>query len=228
MHNGAMQSNSICRGFFCTLLTTVLILSACGTELTSKIDPPLPSPNAKAAAVMLVGSYDNAQQAAADANCPSLVLHICPIWTDRIDGLWVYVEQATADKPETPYRQRVYQIVDGNEALAVDCRLYELPDNPLQFAGAWKEHAALNQVSPYLLLPRAGCTITLNRSADGDWVGATQPQQCLTDYKGAAYTTSAVTLTSKELRSWDRGFDDKGTQVWGSTTGPTIFVKKSN
>jgi hypothetical protein len=46
---------------------------------------------------------------------------------------------------------------------------------------------------------------------------------CATDYQGATYTMSDVTLSSGELVTWDRGYDAAGTQVWGSTKGPYTF-----
>jgi hypothetical protein len=78
-----------------------------------------------------------------------------------------------------------------------------------------------------MLVPKAGCAVRLKRADGQTWTGGTDGHGCPSSREGAAYTTSEVTLTATELRSWDRGFDAKGKQVWGSTAGPYIFVKET-
>ena len=39
--------------------------------------------------------------------------------------------------------------------------------------------------------------------------------------------TGSVTLTQKEIQSWDRGYNAIGVQVSGSKSGPYIFIKPS-
>jgi len=214
-------------GIACSVL---FFAAGCGTESSAKIDPALPSMNCREAGTAMAGNYSNQAQATADASFKSIVMHIRPIWVDRIDGLWVYVEQSlVADDPkeEKPYRQRVYQIVDGNDADSVECKIYELPGDPLQFTGAWNKAQPLKSIVPDLLIPRAGCNVVLRKGAEGAWIGGTTPSQCGASENGAAYSTSDVTLTLRELRSWDRSYNAAGVQVWGSTTGPYIFVKTS-
>ena len=45
-------------------------------------------------------------------------LEMSPIWTDRDDGHWLYVEQAVAGREDAPYRQRVYRVTAGEAPLA--------------------------------------------------------------------------------------------------------------
>ncbi len=179
----------------------------------------------------MAGDYTNEAQAKSElpsaTRVQSLVLHMRPIWVDRIDGLWIYVEQAEEASQDKPYRQRVYQVVDGNDAASVECRIFDFAENPQQFAGEWKRDRPLNALTPGLLVPRAGCTITFVRDAVGAWIGSTAASECATTYHGAAYTTSSVTLTMRLLQSWDRGYDSSGKQVWGSTAGPILFVKSA-
>jgi hypothetical protein len=177
----------------------------------------------------LVGSFDSSQQAAEDPEYRVIVLHMAECWKSRTDGPWLYVEQAMAEKPEAPYRQRVYKLValpDGKVRSSV----YELPGPPEEvaklFAGEWKKPQPLADISPEDLIERDGCAILLTRQPDGSFVGSTGPMSCPSTLRGAAYATSEVTMTQTILRSWDRGFNKNGNQVWGATKGAYVFVKQ--
>lgn len=209
-------------------LLALCTAAACGTERSVTAPPSrAPSPDTRQAARWLVGDWSSAAQAARDAKFRDISIHIRPIWIDRTDGMWLYVEQAMASAADKPYRQRVYQLVDGASA-GTDSRVYEIPGDPLRYAGAWRQAQPLEDLEPALLEPREGCTVSLSRSADGSFVGATAKGTCATDYQGATYTMSDVTLSADELRTWDRGYDAKGAQVWGSTAGPYEFRRSSS
>lgn len=177
----------------------------------------------------LVGSFDSSQQAAEDPEYRTIVLHMAECWKSRADGPWLYVEQAMAEKPETPYRQRVYKLVALPEGK-VRSDVYELPGPPDEvarlFAGEWKKPQPLPDISPDDLLARDGCSIVLTRQPDGSFVGSTGAMSCPSTLRGAAYATSEVTMTQTVLRSWDRGFNKNGNQVWGAIKGAYIFVKQ--
>lgn len=87
-------------------------------------------------ATLMTGHFSSAAQAAADtANYFDIRLHVARVWTARADGPWLYVEQAAAETPGEPYRQRVYRLsrrADG----AYESAVYTLPDPPLHFPGA--------------------------------------------------------------------------------------------
>ena len=61
----------------------------------------------------------------------------------------------------------------------------------------------------------------------GKFVGSTNGKECESTMNGATYATTEVTLTSKQLLSWDRGYDARDKQVWGATMGPYKFDRKS-
>lgn len=96
--------------------------------------------------VFLTGSFSNANQARGDQNFRAATLHISPIWTDRADGPWLYLEQALADAPAHPYRQLVYQLATRPDH-ALEVRIFELPD-PIAATGAWKDPALLAKLTP--------------------------------------------------------------------------------
>jgi len=172
----------------------------------------------------LAGSFSSAAQAAQDPDFLDIRLHMAVIWPDRADGPWLYVEQAAAAAQERPYRQRVYRLV-GRHGGEVESIVYELPDDPLRYAGAWKLPNPLADIRPEQLKLRQGCSVLLARRPDGGFEGSTQGRGCPSSLRGAAYATSHVRLTDNTLESWDRGFDDNDVQVWGATKGPYVFTR---
>lgn len=172
------------------------------------------------------GSFSSAAQSAADPeNYRDIRLQMIPIWTDRNDGPWLYVEQAAATTPEKPYRQRIYRLSKASSKDTFESAVFELPGDPLIFAGAWKTPELLEGVSPEDLAPRTGCTISL-RFQDAAFRGSTTGQDCLSTLRGAAYATSEVTIEKSRLVSWDRGFDAEGAQKWGAEKGGYVFARE--
>lgn len=195
-----------------------------GPSSLTALPPAGPNDHVKQVATLMCGSYSSAAQAEADAAYFDVRLHIVPIWTDRADGPWLYVEQAMANALHQPYRQRVYRLMDHGGGV-VESIVYTLPGNPLTFAGAWQDSNRLNALDPALLEPRMGCSVRLRPAGTDRFVGSTHGSDCASDLRGAAYATSEVTLGPGLLESWDRGFDAAGQQVWGAKAGPYRFVK---
>jgi hypothetical protein len=174
---------------------------------------------------LLTGSFSSASQAQADPEFRDVRLHVAPVWTDRTDGPWLYVEQAIATSLDKPYRQRVYRIVEREDG-AVESRVYTLPD-PTKVVGAWRDPAPFAAIPPDALTLRDGCSIVLRRRDDGSWAGATGDRSCPSDLRGAKWASSEVVLEKGRMTSWDRGFDEGGTQVWGATKGGYVFEREA-
>jgi hypothetical protein len=169
------------------------------------------------------GSFSSTIQAQSDTSYFDIRLEMTPIWTSRTDGCWLYVEQATAAKLDRPYRQRVYRLSRINETT-IQSEVFTLQE-PLRFAGAWKEPKKFNPFTPDSLSKKDGCAIILRLSGDTAFVGSTVGRECPSDLRGAVYATSEVVITSTYLFSWDRGFDSTRVQVWGATKGGYRFIK---
>lgn len=175
-------------------------------------------------AAWMTGSFSSEAQAKEDPEYRDVRLHTARIWGERGDGLWFYVEQAMADAPEAPYRQRVYRLRALSGGL-FESHVLELPE-PAKAVGAWKDVARLAGLTPEALLDRPGCGVVLRRLDADTFAGSTLGSQCATTFRGAAYVSSEVTVTATGLRTWDRGFDAAGQQVWGATKGPYRFVRQ--
>lgn len=172
----------------------------------------------------MTGSFTTAEQAAFDDAYFEIELHVKPMWTWRDDGPWLYVEQAVANAPEAPYRQRVCKLERGMDG-SLRSRVFVL-DDPLEHAGAWRSGSPLSELSPSDLEERVGCAVSLRWDPKAEaFVGGTSGNGCVSDMNGAAFATSEVEIGDGRIVSWDRGYDATGQQVWGPETGGYEFVR---
>lgn len=194
---------------------------------------------AAAAVRLMTGSFSSEEQSKGDPdNFLDIRLHMTPIWTSRTDGAWLYVEQAAAARLDRPYRQRIYRVATAKALGRTDApadtvisEVYELPGDPLVFASAWREPSRFDALTPESLQARKGCAVFLRGSgtpiAPGGpaFVGATRNADCASTLRGATYATSEVEIRPDGLRTWDRGYDASGKQVWGAEKGPYEFKR---
>ena len=207
-------------------LLFVLLVAGCGDPPVESEDPSLNTSQNRTAILLelMTGSFSSEAQAATDERYFDIRLEMMPIWKGRPDGPWLYVEQAAASRLDQPYRQRVYRLWQ-NDAGEYVSTVYELPD-PLSHAGAWQDDAPLSDLSPDELMLREGCDVLLHETGERRLSGSTVASNCASSFGGASYATSEVEVTGEGIRSWDRGFDASGNQVWGAEDGPYIFLRQ--
>jgi CpeT protein len=172
----------------------------------------------------MAGSFSSELQAKNDSDFYDIHLQMKPIWEERKDGFWLYVEQAIVSALEKPYRQRIYHVRILNDTNIVS-KVFEMK-SPLRFAGAYKNVDLLKSLTLDSLEAREGCAIILHARSNGTFVGSTHQQDCLSSLRGASYATSEVVISKDKLVSWDRGWDATGKQMWGAVKSGYQFVKQ--
>lgn len=205
------------------VLLATFVTSAC--QSTPDTSPnPADHPDVVAVQSLLVGTFDSSAQAAAapDDYFP-IRLVMVPIWPERTDARWLYVEQAVGAALERPYRQRVYRLARTAEG-EVESRVFTLPD-PKTAIAAWQRPEFFADLTPEQLELRPGCSTFLSRGEDGTWRGATRDTGCASSLGGASHATSKVTLEPARVLAWDQGWSADGEQVWGPVPGPYEFVR---
>ena len=171
----------------------------------------------------MAGIFNNQAQARQTQTYAYVTLYMIPIWKDRNDGYWFYVEQSMADQPETPYYQRVYHLTRINEDL-MESNLYTLQD-AARFTRVYENLATFDELTPEMLVLSPGCSIILRRINESSFAGSTLGEGCPSELRGAMYTTSQIVINEHQIINWERGFDRNGKQVWGATMGGYIFSK---
>ena len=179
---------------------------------------------------MMTGSFNSAEQAAADSSYFNISLHMYPTWESR-DGNWLYVEEALNEMQEKPYRQRIYQVEQTEDQTfkttvyaTFKTTVYTL-NNPDEAIGKWKTPGWFDRFDESILDEREGCGVYLVKTALGCYQGGTRKGECESSLRGASYATSIVTICDEVLNSWDQGFNENDEQVWGATEGGYLFKK---
>ena len=202
------------------LFATVAIFTACSTTKTASnggADKQL-----AAFAKMMAGTYNSAAQAKRDTDYFSINLVMHPIWEERTDGKFMYVEQAMSSKLEKPYRVRVYQLEHPRKGVFTS-KIYMIKDEK-SFFGLHNDVAKQKALTFDKIEIKDGCTVTLAEKA-GVYTGGTDADKCPSSLRGAKYATTKITMKAGELVSWDQGFDAENKQIWGATKGGYVFVK---
>ena len=173
---------------------------------------------------LLTGRFDSSAQATLDPTYFPVQLMTCPIDAPELGERVLYVEQAVMSALDEPYRQRLYVVEPGEdpERDAISY-VFELvaPDSFIgQCTGQQIPNVSANEA-----IARQGCRVELSVAGD-HYAGTTPGTECLSDFSGATYATSAVELQANLIRSWDRGYDAVGQQVWGATAGPYEFTRR--
>jgi CpeT protein len=205
----------------CTMLT---LLAACAGGEGADTDGPVTDEAVEARlARYLTGTFDSVDQAAEDADYLAVRMVLCPVEAPELGERVLYLEQAQVSTPDQPYRQRLYVIEAGDAPDQAVSRIYGFP-RPEAAVGGCEDPGRLPDGGG--AIEREGCAVTL--AWDGErFEGGTTGTACPTSL-GGDYTTSEVTLDEGQLTSWDRGFHADGSQAWGVTGGPYVFVRRSD
>ena len=214
-----MKHNNI----FNLILTGILFSMLLACSSTKKINIGDPLTNLQ---TLMTGSFDSSDQAVSDSSFFDISLHMYPIWPNDKESKWLYVEQAVSMQQDKPYRQRVYELIKGENGALIS-KVYTI-QNQKDFIGAWKtpnSFGGLDNKNKVIQL-KAGCEVYLMPQDDGSYKGSTKEGTCPSTLRGASYATSEVEIKRGQLTSWDQGFDKDGNQVWGAVSGPYIFKLK--
>jgi CpeT protein len=172
---------------------------------------------------IMQGSFSSEAQSKTDTSYFDIRLQIVPMWTNRKNEYWFYVEQAMSSTMDKPYRQRAYKLAIENDST-ISSSVYNIK-NGEKYYGDYKKKKPLENLTPDSLEIRKGCAVLLHKTGKKKYKGATNKSDCESNMRGATYATSYVTVSKKKIVSWDRGYDKANEQVWGAEKGGYQFIK---
>jgi len=177
-------------------------------------------------AAWLTGTFDS-KDAASDGAAVRIIVVSVPKSRIANGSPVLYREQAALPKLDEPSLQRFYRLEEDGEVVRL--RAFD-PKDPLIVRGKWRDPSALALYGANDVREKPGCEIALKKVGER-WEGSTpettSQAACPSPVRNAVRMASAVILSRIELVQWDRGFDEKGKQAWGSMEGGTTFLKRS-
>ena len=171
------------------------------------------------------GSFSSELQSKSDSDYFDIRLRMEPIWKTSESEFYLYVEQAMSTALDKPYRQRIYRVVKQSDDRFISY-IYTM-NAPQRFTGKRGSDDVFNTITPDSLKVLEGCEVTLKFNRELlQFEGATADKTCPSTRSGASYTSSKVVIGAQGMNSWDQGWNDAGTQVWGATKGGYSFLKQ--
>jgi hypothetical protein len=100
-------------------------------------------------------------------------------------------------------------------------------NSPQRFTGKKGDDPVFAAINADSLKVLEGCEVALTYDEKlQQFVGATAEKTCPSTRSGASYTTSKVVIGARGMNSWDQGWSNAGTQVWGATKGGYEFLRQ--
>ena len=134
--------------------------------------------------------FFSSNQPLQDSSFFDINLEMVRIWNDRTDAIWLYVEQASSKRLNSPYRQRVYRLTQEEDQFF--SKVYELK-NKNDFIGAHNSTHLFNSIDINDLIERQGCTVTMYQN-DTHFTGTTKDKECKSLLYGASYAYIYISL----------------------------------
>jgi hypothetical protein len=177
----------------------------------------------------MCGSFSSHNHADTTVNQYSVDVrfHMNQIWADRDSTgniYWLYVEQAYASSPNSPYRQRIYKIMIDAAGNIYD-EIYAIPGASTYLHG-YDNPSVFNNLNASTLTIKDGCNVNFQWIENGQYFkGNTESNNCLANgVPGVSYITSDATIHSNYMTSWDKGYSSSAVWVMGPDW-PYIFDK---
>jgi uncharacterized lipoprotein YbaY len=170
----------------------------------------------------LEGILSTAQRAAANPNVANVTMTTCRVTVANAPkpAIYLYQEQAIADKLTQPYRQRILAISPSPTSQTIRSRSYKLADQ-----AKWVNFCdrPSRQIQPQDF-PIVVCAVFLKPTPEG-FSGTTEATGCPANVRGAVMIRNRIRLHPNGMDTWDRGYDAQGKQVWGAGDAPYQFLR---
>lgn len=188
-------------------LTTAAVFNSSNTALLSS---------------WLPGIYESTNVKFQDEDL-NVTLHILPIWQDRSDGKWFYIESNIINKMTKPFRQRILQFVaTPNDHIRM--YTYRIP-RASDFAGAYFSPELLASLTPSQISIRNGCELDIKHKMTDIFVGVSDHLTCISKARNDQLMTTFLSLSEFSLSYWNRGVNENGKVVLGAEQAPMSFIK---
>ncbi len=168
-------------------------------------------------ATLLEGIMDTSAQAIANPKAANVRMMTCRVRVAdasiKSQTIFLYQEQALAQDLNKPYRQRFLKISAHLPNQSIESLSFK-PNHSNEWNG-FCDKPDSERIVTFKDLGSPICSVFLKRSGQG-YVGSTPVDGCPTNVRGAVRITNQIELNPSGMKTWDRGFNAQGEQVWGA------------
>ncbi len=127
-----------------------------------------------------------------------LIMH--PIWENRNDGFWIYMEQSFTENKK-PIIQHIYQLIELRDGL-YEIAVFEIPLES-RFIECWKNENPLKALNPDSLIQKTDCSIIIKRKCQLIFEGNTIGNNCKDkqDISKMIITKKSIKILNEELKN---------------------------
>jgi hypothetical protein len=165
------------------------------------------------------GEFTSTLQSTEDSYFDNVFIKTIKFRSDEY-GDWFYTEQGEIIDG-IPYRIRVYILSYVDDTTLLNKVQKVKTEN---FSG----NVDLELLEFTDLEELCGCYTYIYKEYNKDgwyYYGQTNGTECKGSFRGATYTTSQFRVYEDRIISWERGWNDKGEHIWGSTKGAYQYLK---
>ncbi len=175
--------------------------------------------------VFLSGEFSNEEQTKNDPGFALLHLNNSRIWEHKPD-YWLYSEVHDGKKIDQIYGQRIikYERVDSFTFKSTNYQIRNAKD----YRKGWKNKRIFNKLTMDSLEIRYGCEVYYEKNTSTIYSGKTNKNLCFSSTPRVEYITTNFVISKDKISIWNRGYDNKGKQVWGKITGPYKYRRILN
>ena len=168
------------------------------------------------------GKYNTSDQAKIDSLIIDKHLSVTPFSISEQTGKWFYLETSFSSSPNSPYRQEVYHFHPAKFGF-LNLDIYTIV-NKSKFKKLVEKDKVFEKNIIDQFTKKNKCSIYL-KFIDDLFIGSTSGKLCKSTIRNASYATTEIEITEGDFFLWERGFDLRENQVWGSKENGYIFIK---
>lgn len=209
---------------FCGLVIGMLVcmldspVSAVDRDSIRSVSPALQS-----LADYMTGSFVGLVSSGADGGKTERKIESWPIWTDRKDALWLYLDEKEGTSPARQIDECILRLTELRPGILAG-EFFQLPAPPVA-PGRLRSVDYFSSITPAALSLRDGCAMSFRRTTDTVFSGQSTGTGCSAAMSSGAYLSREFVLTPSSIERQDRTFDRSGKELSATATPRLIFLR---
>lgn len=139
-----------------------------------------------------------------------LALEVLPIWQERPDGEWLYLESRIIDSNDKPFHQRIVHLV---ETINGNMRLYNYSiPRASDFAGAYYSPEILSSLTLSQLSLNSSCEFNVKLNKSRNFIAKAEEERCQRGDSDMLFMSTFFTISESYISFLDRDMFDEPVQ----------------